>query len=243
MRDRRWLALGVVLVLLVVAVLLLAACGQEAVVVQAPAPSPEMDVPVTRVNKLLVRSELQFESTGNLLVGDGTPSTTQDGEDAYVEGTLEVDGAVDLDSTVNLGGDVTLAAGYQIIAENGTNAGVVFAAENTLAYTDVTSKTMFVLPANSDIVDTLWVVSTAFNDSGTDTIDCGTSPQADPDDYVDGYDGSSATVNRLGDGADMPSGVLGDVGSSNVTVVCLYTGQNSNASAGAGRLIIWYSID
>jgi len=30
--------------------------------------------------------------TGNLAVGNGTPSTTQDGEDAYVEGTFEVDG-------------------------------------------------------------------------------------------------------------------------------------------------------
>lgn len=32
--------------------------------------------------------------TGNLLVGNGTPSSTQDGEDLYVEGKVEVDGAL-----------------------------------------------------------------------------------------------------------------------------------------------------
>ncbi len=32
----------------------------------------------------------------NLIVGDGTPDVTQDGEDAYIEGTLEVDGSVTL---------------------------------------------------------------------------------------------------------------------------------------------------
>jgi len=40
--------------------------------------------------------------TGNLAVGNGTPSTTQNGEDAYVEGMLEVDGAADLDSTLDV---------------------------------------------------------------------------------------------------------------------------------------------
>jgi len=38
--------------------------------------------------------------TGNLKVGNGTPGVSMDGEDAYVEGTLEVDGAVQLDGAV-----------------------------------------------------------------------------------------------------------------------------------------------
>lgn len=35
--------------------------------------------------------------TGNMKVGNGTPGVAQDGEDAYVEGTLEVDGAATFD--------------------------------------------------------------------------------------------------------------------------------------------------
>ncbi len=37
-------------------------------------------------------------ATGNLMVGDGSPTVTLNGEDAYIEGTLEVDGAVRFDN-------------------------------------------------------------------------------------------------------------------------------------------------
>lgn len=40
--------------------------------------------------------------TGNLKVGNGTPGVTQNGEDAYIEGTLEVDGVTTLDGTLTL---------------------------------------------------------------------------------------------------------------------------------------------
>ena len=45
--------------------------------------------------------------TGNLSVGNGTPTITMDGEDAYVEGTFEVDGATRLDGALNAVGAVT----------------------------------------------------------------------------------------------------------------------------------------
>lgn len=45
---------------------------------------------------------------GNLKVGNGTPGVALDGEDAYVEGTLEVDGAAQFDGAVTLPtGDVS----------------------------------------------------------------------------------------------------------------------------------------
>lgn len=47
--------------------------------------------------------------TGDLKVGDGTPSTTLNGEDAYVEGTFEVDGAVNLDGAVDIASTITTA--------------------------------------------------------------------------------------------------------------------------------------
>lgn len=48
-------------------------------------------------------------TTGNLKVGNGTPGVTQDGEDAYIEGTLEVDGATRFDGSVDIGSTFTLA--------------------------------------------------------------------------------------------------------------------------------------
>jgi hypothetical protein len=38
-------------------------------------------------------------TTGNLKVGNGTPTTTLNGEDAYIEGTVEVDGVARFDAT------------------------------------------------------------------------------------------------------------------------------------------------
>jgi len=51
--------------------------------------------------------------TGDLKVGNGTPTVTQDGEDAYIEGQFEVDGeaqfdgAIDANSTVQIDGATT----------------------------------------------------------------------------------------------------------------------------------------
>lgn len=42
--------------------------------------------------------------TGNLKVGNGSPSTAQDGEDAYVEGNFEADGTARLDGGVDANG-------------------------------------------------------------------------------------------------------------------------------------------
>lgn len=47
---------------------------------------------------------LDVSAGGNLKIGDGTPGVTQDGEDAYIEGTLEVDGAIQLDGALTIAG-------------------------------------------------------------------------------------------------------------------------------------------
>jgi hypothetical protein len=49
--------------------------------------------------------------TGNLAVGNGSPDTTLNGEDTYIEGTLEVDGALNFDGAMDLAGNATLG-GY-----------------------------------------------------------------------------------------------------------------------------------
>ena len=49
--------------------------------------------------------------TGNLKVGDGSPSLTLNGEDAYVEGTLEADGAARLDGGATVAGNLVMSNG------------------------------------------------------------------------------------------------------------------------------------
>lgn len=68
---------------------------------------PIQSLGTTHITDLVLTEDLQ--------IGDGTPDVTLSGEDAYIEGTLEVDGAtrldgaIDANSTLNLAGAATLA--------------------------------------------------------------------------------------------------------------------------------------
>lgn len=59
--------------------------------------------------------------TGDITIGNGTPTLTQNGEDFYVEGTLEADGNANLGGTLTvvgatiLGGDLSGDGGDQIV--------------------------------------------------------------------------------------------------------------------------------
>jgi hypothetical protein len=69
--------------------------------------------------------------TGNLKVGNGTPGVTLNGEDAYVEGTLEVDGAIQFDGALTAAGGATFATADL----NGTALTVDADADTTIAAT------------------------------------------------------------------------------------------------------------
>lgn len=141
-----------------------------------------------------------------------------------------------------VGGDLVLLAGFQTFPENATNTNARYDCSAIVDYTVETTQTVCVMPANVNVVDVIFVVTALFDDSGTDTMDCGFDG-ADPDEFVDAMDVSSAGVNRMGDGADMPVTDFGDVGSSDLTVVCKYDGQNGNASAGSATLVVSYVVD
>ena len=66
-------------------------------------------------------------STGNVKVGDGTNDTTLNGEDAYIEGTLEIDGAINADSTADFASTVVVNGTLQAdtITETTASAGVL----------------------------------------------------------------------------------------------------------------------
>lgn len=89
------------------------------------------------------------------------------------------------------------------------------------------------IPAESVILPSISGVnvSTAFNDSGTDLIDIGTS--ADADLYATDLDGSSAGFIALDESVSLYV-------SSDTELTVTYAGQNSDASAGAAQVIVAY---
>ncbi len=105
--------------------------------------------------------------------------------------------------------------------------------KNTVAYTDTAAKTLFTLPANADIVGITVDVITAFDDSGTDVLDIGTSGSANR--YKN--DLSVATTGQTATGWSN----LGDVGSSGVIITATYAGQTGDATNGqASVTFLWY---
>ena len=92
--------------------------------------------------------------TGNVKIGDGTPSNTLDGEDLYVEGGIETDGTLRVDGITNLNGNITLGdAALDTIAINGTiTTDLQFEGvtadnfETTLSVVDPTADNIIYLP-------------------------------------------------------------------------------------------------
>lgn len=103
---------------------------------------------------------------GNVVIGNGTPGVTQNGEDLYVEGTAEFDGAVTVDGNVTFNGTTNLGLdtfGTGIVFE-GTTAD---AFETTLDVADPTTPDKTVtLP---DATGTVMLTSLATN--GADAAD------------------------------------------------------------------------
>lgn len=168
---------------------------------------------------------------------DGDTTISADTDDTI---NIEISAADDFVLTANT---FTVSAGSMINPENATLSGAVFAALNTVAFGDTANKTMFVIPANADIVDVIFNVTTLFNSSGTDVVACGTTT-GDPDEYVDDLDVETAGMNRMGDAADMAlTDAPGDVGASDITVLCKFTQSVADANAGSAQLIITFRID
>jgi hypothetical protein len=100
--------------------------------------------------------------------------------------------------------------------------------------TDTVQTTIITLPANAVIWDVGIDVTTAFNDSGTDYLDIGTTSSADA--LINDYDVSTTSfINQLLSGSPYKI-----TSSTNVTFI--YTGQNDNATQGQAFIYIHYSL-
>jgi len=109
---------------------------------------------------------------------------------------------------------------------------ITFAIENTAI-------TIGVIPAGASVVGGGVHVITAFDDSGTDTLDVGFtggSSTADPNAYATLLDLEAVGYIVL----DELAATTNIVQTVDTTVTCIYNGQNNNAAAGVADVMIMY---
>lgn len=105
-------------------------------------------------------------------------------------------------------------------------------------YTDTTATQLFTLPAGAVIVDFGVIVTTAFNDTGTDLLNVGVT--GDTDRFVDDLAGAAA-MTRAGAASTMPTTYLfGTPLTEETPILATYTGENADASAGAATFYLVY---
>lgn len=173
------------------------------------------------------------------LDADGDTSFTADVDDVV---DIEISAADDFQFSANT---FAIRVGSKISVEDATNFGVMFVCEGSHDHTsEETAVTICVLPANFNIVDAIYVVDTQWNDGTGAVSDCGISG-GDLDAYVDNMNvNDAADYNRIGDNADMPyATTFGDVGATDVVVVCQIAETDNDASAGAATLRVFYIVD
>jgi len=161
-------------------------------------------------------------STGNLRVGDETPDGTLNGEDAYIEGFLEVDGAADFDSTADFASTVAIAGNISdgdsavTIADNAMVDGAADAVQLTVQGHSTQS-------SNPDLL----VVETS---AGTDLFAVNNSGVVD----IDG----SVTVDQTGTGSQVYSTIT----SNGTTSARALRGKAQGTSGTTGDLVGVYGI-
>ena len=96
--------------------------------------------------------------------------------------------------------------------------------------------TTVVIPANSQIVSIEVNVETAFNDTGSDLLEVGSS--ADTDLYVN--DTVIAAIGSIAMGTAALCANWKDIGTTDIVVGYIYNGANNDASAGAATVTINY---
>lgn len=124
-----------------------------------------------------------------------------------------------------------------------THLQVVHTLRKNITYaTENTEIVVGYLPANACVIGGGVHVTTAFNDSGTDTLDVGFkdgNSTDDPNAYATLLDLSAVGYIAL----DELAATTNIMQTEDCTVTCIYNGQNNNASAGAAEVIILFVLD
>lgn len=112
---------------------------------------------------------------------------------------------------------------------------ITYAVENTVI--DIGT-----IPANACVIGGGVHVTTAFNDSGTDTLDIGFragNSTDDPNAYATLLDLSAVGFIAV----DELAATTNIMQTQDCIVTCTYNGQNNNATAGVGEVMITYVVD
>jgi hypothetical protein len=178
---------------------------------------------------------------GNLWVGNGVAGVAaMDGEDAYIEGELEVDGAVQLDgaitttSTLLLGGVTTMANGLTL--DNAVN--------NTYEWNENAEEIKWTFNSNDlALVSTSGVVELSLFDDAADVILSHAANGADDDFYIQqtGAHDASLLIQSAGTGVDAitisasAGGMDIDAAAGNITIDAAAT-YDINVMATGGKI-------
>jgi len=176
--------------------------------------------------------------TGSTPTVDWTAAAFGFTGDTTITGDLEVTGTLTVSS--GLTWTPPLVVGGAIYHTGATNSGALMVSSNTLAYTDTTAKTLFVLPANAIVTDVVVVVTTACNGDGTHQLSVGVTGATTK--WVNALDVKTAPgVFRMGSSAAMPYAGIGTVGATDVTVIGSIPASGTAGDAGSVTVYIyWY---
>lgn len=178
--------------------------------------------------------------TGNLIVGDGSPGTaSMDGEDAYINGQIEVDGAAQFDGAVTMASTLaltgTLTGAGNVTLDDGTGA------SPSLTFTDATDETAIFSKADSGYLSVTTLAADGLSIlTGNLKIGSGTPDGTinGEDFYVTGiaeFDGAA----RFDAALDINSGLDIDL-ATNATLVDVANAA-ADLAAGAGIVTVYGS--
>lgn len=162
-----------------------------------------------------------------ILVGDGANWVSETGATART--SLGVAIGADVQAYSADLGTIATAAG------TATNEGVLFCTTFKVDYTQTSSQTVGIIPANAYVTKVEVAVTTLFNGGGNDYLDIGYSGGA-ADAYAANLDLSAAGYITTGG----VFSALGSVGGANRTITCIYEDQNADASAGSALVNIYW---
>jgi hypothetical protein len=179
-----------------------------------------------------------FEGNQLDLDADNDTSITASTDDQI---DVEIAGADDFRFKAN---NFEIAAGSVISPATSTSSWAVFVCEGTHTHSSTEDAvTICTIPANANVVDVSYSITTQWNDGTGAVADCGISG-GDVDAFVDNHNiNDAADFNRAGDAADMPyaTGLI-DVGGSAATIVCQVAETDDDASEGSATLRILYAL-
>jgi len=192
---------------------------------------------------------------GNLSVGDGSPTETHNGEDAYVEGLLEVDGVTYLDGNLDADGNADFAGAVTLTQVNGAGASAnpfdwtgtsgVMDGSDTLEVIDINLTSANHGSTGNVINGVSLGISSAdadaeesaiyFSDGWDNDLDAATSLELSVDDAVVMTLSDPPAVNASGDLVDVTATNLGGDGSDAFVGIDLNVTNTSGSGSNTTR--------